>query len=82
MTFAGVFAGAAQGHLVVNRAVVADLGGFAEHDAHAVVNEQAAPDFGAGVNFNAGKAAAPLADHAGQEKTLMTVQPMRRPMKE
>ena len=31
VTFAGVFSGAAQGYLVVNRAVVTDFGGFAEH---------------------------------------------------
>ena len=53
MALAGVLAGAAQGHAVVDRAVVTDLGGLAKHDAHAVVDKQLAADLRAGVDLDA-----------------------------
>ena len=45
--------GAAQGHAVVDRAVVTNLGGLAKHDAHAVVDKQLAADLRAGVDLDA-----------------------------
>ena len=65
MALAVVLAGAAQGDAVVDQAVVADLGGLADDDAHAVVDDQAAADRGAGVDLNAGPEAGPLGDSAG-----------------
>ena len=76
MALAGILAGAAQGHTVVDRAVVADFRRFAKDDAHAVVDKELAADFGAGVNFNAGQVACQLADEPRQKKTLMVVQKM------
>ena len=76
VALAGVLAGAAQGDAVVDGAVVADLGGLAKDDAHAVVDEQPAADGGAGVNLDAGLVAAPLADPPGQEKVAPLVQPV------
>ena len=55
MALAGVLAGAAQGDPVIDGAVVADLGGLTENDAHAVVDEQLVADLGAGMNLNAGQ---------------------------
>ena len=53
MALAGVLAGAAQGHAVVDGAVVADLRRLAEDDAQAVVHEQALADLRAGVDLDA-----------------------------
>ena len=61
---------------MVDGAVVADLGGLAKHDAHAVVDEQPLADGGAGVDLNAGFVAAPLADPPGQEKVPPLVEPV------
>ena len=44
VALAGVMAGAAERDPVVDRAVVSNLSGFANDDAHAVVDEQAAAD--------------------------------------
>jgi len=76
VTLAGVLAGAAEGHAVVDGAVVADLRRLAEDDAHAVVDEQAAADLRAGVNLDAGLMPTPLADPAGEEKVLVQKQPV------
>ena len=53
VALAGVLAGAAEGHAVVDGAVVSDLRRLAEDDAHAVVDEQAAADLRAGVDLDA-----------------------------
>ena len=82
MAFARVFARAAQRYLVVDGAVVANLRRFANHDAHAVVDEQAAADAGAGMDFDAGEAPAPLADHTRQEPVAPAVEKVGRPVKE
>ena len=76
MALAGVLAGAAEGHAVVDGAVVADLRRLAEDDAHAVVDEQALADLRAGVDLDAGLVPAPLADPAGKEKVLVLEQPV------
>ena len=47
--------GAAQGHALVKRAIVADFGGLADHHAHAVVDKQPPADFGTGVDFDPGQ---------------------------
>ena len=77
MALAGVLAGAAQSDAVVDGAVVSDLTGLTEHDAHAVIDEQASADGGTGVDLDASAAASVLADPAGKEKALMPVQPVR-----
>ena len=77
MALAGVLAGAAQRHAVVEGAVVADHGGLAEHDAHAVVDEQAPADPGTGVDLDAGLMPAALADPSRQKKVPALIQPVR-----
>ena len=46
-------AGATQGDAMVERAVIADLGGFPDHHPHAVIDEKAPPDAGTGMDFDA-----------------------------
>ena len=64
--------GAAQRHALVDGAVVADLGGFAHHHTHAMVDEDPAADGGAGMDLDArektrhlgGEAPQPVQVHA------------------
>src|SRR5215469_3911117 len=44
--------GPAERHALIKRAVVADFGGLADNNPHAMINEYAAADASAGVNFN------------------------------
>ena len=48
VALAGGEAGAAEGHALVHRHVLAHLGGLADHDAHPVVDEQRLADLAAG----------------------------------
>ena len=57
MALALVPRSAAQRDAVIERAIVADFGGLAHHHAHAVIDEHAAADGGAGVDFDAGQPA-------------------------
>jgi len=80
VAFAGFLAGAAQGDALVEEDVVAEFGGFADDDAHAVVDEEAAADGGAGVDFDASEHAGELADRAGQGSPACAVQSMGEAM--
>src|SRR5919108_1968778 len=48
---------AAESHPLVNRAAIADFGGLADDHAHAVVDEDAGADLGAGMDLDPGKPA-------------------------
>ena len=61
---------------MVDGAVVPDLTGLTEHDAHAVIDEQASADGGTGVDLDAGAAASVLADPAGKEKVPVLIKPV------
>ena len=76
MALAGVLAGTAQRHTVINRAVITNFGGLAKDDAHTVVDEQLAANLRAGVNLNAGQVPRQLADQPRQKKALMIIQKM------
>ena len=82
VALAGIVARAAERHAVVDRAVVTDLGGFADHDAHAVVDEQAAADGRARVDLDAGQVARKLGKPARKEKTIVLVEPVRLPVQD
>ena len=60
-------AGAAQRHSLVQHHVIADLGGLADHDTHAVIDDESSPDRGTGVNLDTGHGAAQLADESSAE---------------
>ena len=70
----------AQRHTVVDRAVVAHFRRLADHDAHAVVDEDAAADLGARMNFNAGKEAPDVGHPAGEALPSLKQTPVRRTM--
>jgi hypothetical protein len=63
-----------EGDTVIQRAVIADLGGLADDNAHAVIDKKPPPDGGARMNFHAGektrgmrhRAAQPLQSHLPQ----------------
>ncbi len=77
VALAVVLAGAAERDALVQCAVVADLGRLADHDAHAVVDEQILPDFRAGMNLDARTPARALGDHARDKLHIVAVKPVR-----
>ena len=81
VAFALVLARAAQRNAVVNCDIVANFGRFAHHNARAVVDEKPVAYGGAGMDLNAGKAPAPLADGARQKKAPVAEQPVRDAVK-
>ena len=67
MTLAGRPRRAAEGDAVVERHVLADLGGLADDDAGAVIDEEPPSDAGAGMNIDVGQKAAEPTTAAGPE---------------
>jgi hypothetical protein len=67
VALARLLAGAAEGHALVEHHPVADLGRLADHHAHAVIDEEAPADRGAGVDLDACEEARELGDQAGEE---------------
>ena len=82
MAFPGVLTGAAEGHALIDRAVVADFRGLADHDGGAVVDHHAFADLGGGVDLDPGDEARSLADRPRRERMPLLVQGVRRPMEE
>ena len=76
MTLAGVVTGTAERYTVVNRAVVANLSGFTDNDAHAVVNKQAFADLCARVDLNTGHMPRKLRQRTREEKVLVLIEPV------
>ena len=72
--------GAAQRDAVVNGATIADHGGFANHHAHAVVDEDALANHRTGVDFNAGEPAPNVRDKTAQPLETMRPAPVRGAM--
>ena len=68
----------AERHPVVDRAVVANFRRLADHDAHAVVDENPAADLCARMNFNAGEEAPDVGDPAGEALPPLKPAPVRR----
>src|SRR3546814_13262512 len=64
-----VGAGAAQRHALIDRHIVADLGGFAD-DGKSVVDEEVAADLHPGVNVDGGQKPREVVHHTGQEIQL------------
>ena len=77
-----VIAGASQGDPLVQQAAGTDFGGFADHHPHAVVDEHAVADAGAGMDFNAGQGTADLAEAAGRQlqRQMAGPEPVADPM--
>ena len=70
----------AERHAVIERAVVADFSGLADHDAHAVIDEKTPADLRARVNFDAGEKAANMRDHARKPAQALAPEPVREPV--
>src|SRR5690606_11578482 len=65
---------AAQRDALIHGDIMADVCGFTDHYAHAVVDEQVAPDLRAGVNLDAGQEAPELRDRPRQPVEPASVQ--------
>jgi hypothetical protein len=68
MALACSFSSSAESHVLIHENVVADLAGLADDDAHAVIDEEAAADCCAGVNFYSGHGAGELRDDPRQSE--------------
>ena len=74
VTFAVLFAGTAQGHPLVQQAVVADDRSLANHHPHAMVDEDATANAGAWVDFDAGEQPSHLAQQPWQQGNTQSPQ--------
>ena len=74
--------GAAQGHALIKRAIVADFGGLADDDAHAVIDKQPPADVSAGMNFDPGKEPPEMRYEASGEQPAVPPQPMADAVKQ
>jgi hypothetical protein len=68
--------GAAQRHALIDGYIVSDLGGFADDDAKAMIDEQVAADRGAGMDVDAGQPARQMIDEAREEEQVRLEQPV------
>ena len=59
-----LFARTSQGHALVQQTLIAHHGGFANHHAHAVVDEHPLADARPRVDLHAGEQAAQLTEHS------------------
>jgi hypothetical protein len=75
-------AGAAEGHALVDRHVVAHLGRFADHHARAVVDEQPAADLGGRVDLDPGEHLRDVGQHARCERHAGLVEGVRDAVRE
>lgn len=73
---AGLVTGAAERDALVEHAVVAHDGGFADDDAHGVVDKEALADLCGGMNLDAGDVAGDLREHTGERAMSMLPEPM------
>jgi hypothetical protein len=64
------------------RAVVTDLGGFADHNAHAVIDEEPATYLRSGMYLDSGQPAGQVRQETGKPFQLPAPQPVRRPVQQ
>ena len=62
---------------LINLHAGTDFGGFADHDAGSVVNENTAPQTRSGVNVDSGDTVCILAQHTGNQRHFLLIQAMR-----
>lgn len=67
VAFAAAVPGATERDTVIDEHIVANNGGFTNHDAHAVIDEEAATNHRTRVNLDAGEETYGLRDCAGEE---------------
>ena len=78
MALSAFLARSAKGYALINRAAVANLGGFADNDAHSVVNKHAAADFCRRMNLNAGAVPHNLRNCPGKKTVTVVPKPVCR----
>ena len=76
MPLAVLLAGASESHALIESHIVADDRGLADHDAHAVIDEQAAPNLRAGMNFDSGQQTRNLREPAREQEKRMIPEPV------
>src|SRR5580692_5219182 len=76
MTFAGVCTGSPERDAVVDRDIVAHLGGFADHHTSRVVDEHATSDDRAWMDVDPGQYSGDLAERAGGHFRTASPQPV------
>ena len=69
---------ATERHALINCAIITNLGGLTNHDAHAMINEHAPPHRGTGVNFNPSEPTRDVRDKARQPIQFIQPQSMRQ----
>src|SRR5207247_8268994 len=74
--------GPAEGHAVVQGAVVSQFRSLADHDSHAVVDEHAPSHFCPGMNLDAGEKTRDVRHEAREPAQLYAPQPVGKPMDE
>ena len=82
LAFAVFLAGASKGDALIQRDVVADFRGPADDHAHAVIDENAAADDCAGMNFDAGQDAADMGNKAADKAEPAAPRSMGDPMQQ
>jgi hypothetical protein len=77
MALTSVLTGPSQGHTLKERDVIADLGGFSDDDAHAVIDEKSFSNGRRGVDLDAGQDPSDLRNSPREEWNVMAMEPMR-----
>jgi hypothetical protein len=72
----------AERYALVDQNVVTDFRGFANHYAHAVIDEKPAADRRARMDFNSGKKPRYLRYKPGKKRDILLVKPVSQPVEE
>jgi hypothetical protein len=80
MALAMLFAGASEGHALVQQAVVADDAGFTDHHPHAVIDEHSMANLGTRVDFHPREKPGQLTQQPWQQGNLQPPQAVADPM--
>ena len=76
MPLALLLARTPQSHTLIQSHIFTHDGGLADHDTHAVINEQSASDFCSGMNFDSGQKPRDLRQPSRGKQEAMIPQPV------
>ena len=82
MALPSLLPGSTERHALKQRHVIADLGGFPDHDAHTMVDEKPLPDLGGGMNLDAGQETRDLRNRPRHKRNAMSEEPVRHPVRQ
>jgi hypothetical protein len=80
MALAFFLAGAAQGHPLIQRDIIANHCGFTDDHTHPMVNKEASSNNGSGMNLDTGEKPGDLRQNPGGQRHPMNPEPVRYPM--